>query len=228
MERATKYNFIKTKGEDVCFNTSTKTKKLTDVSNTFISEITKKVQGEPSWLKDISNNLIKESEAASQSGNERRIAETNKRLESFNIDLDGFNEMPADRKAKSHIVDFTKERYKPLKVEEPKITNISLPKTNGNLERSSLEDRLKRNIPSMDKYGRFKSGFSNLPQNIEPGEKPHSYQTMVHKHDGDNADSFTDSQITKLGMKDTVADVANAVKGGARWVKDTAKILVKK
>ena len=82
--------------------------------NSLIKTIRRKTKGEPDWLVGISNNLISEKLTADRSNDINAIEKANSRLESFNIDLDGFNEMTSERKNQQHIVDFTKERYKPI------------------------------------------------------------------------------------------------------------------
>ena len=98
--------------------TENKIKKYNTMSykneNDIIETIRKKSKGEPDWLVGISNNLISEKLAADKTNNIDAIEKANSRLESFNIDLDGFNEMTTERKQKPHIVEFTKERYKPV------------------------------------------------------------------------------------------------------------------
>ncbi len=89
--------------------------------------------------------------------------------------------MPSDRKVKSHIVGFTKERYKPLKVEESKTTDISLPGLNDNFVESSLEDRLKSANHSMGKYRRSVQGLNNkLGMEEQPSE--HYRTDKVYKN----------------------------------------------
>ena len=96
--------------------TENKIKKYNTIKNEndIIETIRKKSKGEPDWLVGISNNLISEKLAADKTNNIDAIEKANSRLESFNIDLDGFNEMTTERKQKPHIVEFTKERYKPV------------------------------------------------------------------------------------------------------------------
>ena len=156
--------------------TENKIKKYNTMSykneNDIIETIRKKSKGEPDWLVGISNNLISEKLAADKTNNIDAIEKANSRLESFNIDLDGFNEMTTERKQKPHIVEFTKERYKPI----------------DNQLNDSVSDA---------KNNSFENSYETLPKKknqLEQNDytvKQNSYTTVLYSNDGGKRRSET-------------------------------------